>query len=124
MANPLNGEVQFKALGKDWTFRLGINELIELATSWGLKPEEGEKLWEMVGGAKSPSQLRDVMFYGLKRAQPEITPEQAGDVLSDLTIPAFGSDGVLQRGLRWAIPAPEDSGGPKGKGKAGTGPRS
>lgn len=116
MANRLKGEVSVECGGKTLIFRLGINELIGLQDEWGMKDDD-EKFLIALDEKRSLKRRRSLVKAALIYAQPDITDEQAGDVVTELGLPKI--DEVLMETLAWALPPKEPSRAPaKGKGEA------
>jgi hypothetical protein len=125
MSNP-TGEVQLKAGEKTYIFRLCNLTLIRLQHSPELKYEGTDEDFLNWLGDKferlSPDAWGAVAFYGLQRRQPDITFEEANDVLFAVGSHAFVE--AFVQALKWALPdAPktkekEKGAAPKGKGGA------
>ena len=86
MANSERGEIDVKVGEKTYVFRLGINELISLQRALGLQDEDIQEFFQRLGGDLTLEKLRTVVFHGLKRAQPEVTEDDAGDVIDSIGI--------------------------------------
>lgn len=78
MANKYRGEVGFSAGGKDYTFRLGTNELAFLEEKHGIDEKA------MTSGDMGICGLRTIFRVGLSRRHEGLTDEQAGDVIDEL----------------------------------------
>jgi hypothetical protein len=104
MANNLHGEVEIQAGGKKLTFRLGVNEMIAIQNDFGLadKDEEFALALQQLSGFKRP---RMVIYHGLLAHQPEITIEEAGDIMTELGMPRC--ERTIEEAVRWALPEKE-----------------
>jgi len=125
MANRLKGEVAVE-LGdgegrKTLIFRLGINELIGLQEALGLKDDD-ERFLTSLDNLRSLRKMRAAVKAALVHGQPEITDEQAGDVITNLGFRRVGE--IIAEALMWALPdKSQASQGAKGKaGAASPGP--
>ena len=78
MANKYRGEVGFSAGGKDYTFRLGTNELAILEEKHGIDEKT------MAAGNMGVCALRTIFLVGLLRHHEGLTDEQAGDLVDEL----------------------------------------
>jgi hypothetical protein len=107
MANHLKGEVEFEVGEKKLTFRLGVNEMLEIQGDFGLvdKDEEFAQALGDLRGFKCP---RIVIFRGLLAHQPEITIERAGEIMTEIGMPRC--EKLIEEAVRWALPekAPAD----------------
>jgi hypothetical protein len=123
MANTEHGEVEIEADGKTYTFRLGINELISLQEALGMGDDTIDEFFPKLGGNLTLEKLRLVFLHGLKRAHPEITLEQSGEIID-----AIGLDGcapVITRGIKVASPNKSSDAPQKGgKARPSHGPKS
>jgi hypothetical protein len=125
MANHLRGEIAIKALGRDLVYRLGVNEMIELQNELGLAGQDEQFLGVFdEQRLRNLRTLRAITLYGLKRHQPEITEEQAGDVVFEQGLYAMAD--VIQQALVWALPERGAAGeeGAAGDGRPSPGPTS
>ena len=83
MTNPINGSTTINILGKEYTFLLDMNALCELESITG---SNAISLFERTDtGTASLSDLRALIFCGLKRHHPDITLEEAGDIMGEDT---------------------------------------
>lgn len=80
MANKYRGEVPFTADGKDYIFRLGTNEMVKLEKM--LRVENA--LEEFGKGKLGLSGLRTMTYVGLSRHHPDLTEEEAGDIIDEI----------------------------------------
>ncbi|HKQ02634.1 MAG TPA: hypothetical protein VJ735_20115 [Actinomycetes bacterium] len=108
MGNALRGEVDFEAEGQRYTLRLGCNELAQLMDMWGIAPENGFDMVERLKRLRSPHILRDVVFQGLRKHQPTITLDAAGDVITVLGYDEMGD--LIARALNRGMPPPPEPG--------------
>ncbi len=110
MANHLKGEVEIEAAGRKWTLRLGCNEMIEAEAALGV--DDGG-LGIFLEQNRRMKNVRAVVFYALKRDQPEVTEEQAGDIITEIGLHAMMVK-VLEL-FTWALPEKKPGiGGEKG----------
>ena len=117
MANPLKGEVGFKAGSGDFVLVYDFNALCTLEEDLGVGVEEiGEKL-------NSVSSLRTVFRAGLEAKHGRMTDIEAGNLIHQVGLTKAGD--LVVKALKAAFP--EASAGGKGKAKAGatggTGPK-
>jgi hypothetical protein len=113
VANHLKGEVAFEAGGQSYTFRLGVNEMIELQNQLGLAGKDAEFL-EVLGGISGFGQVRACIYVGLRKHHPEVTEELAGDIVTELGMSQIPD--IIRQALRWALPEKEEgAGGGRGK---------
>lgn len=101
MANHLKGEVEVVLADKTLIFRLGVNEMIRIQDALGLA-EDDAKFLTALSNLRSFKAVRTIVFSGLQRDQPEITEEQAGDVVTELGMARIAE--IIQQALRWALP--------------------
>lgn len=116
MANKLAGEVEFEAGGKKHVLRLDMNALI--AAQAAMRIEDDEAFWGLLLNKLTGSLAgyRAIVYHGLKQTEPEITEEQAGEIIT-----SFGSQkmlAVVAEAIKWALPdqkeaAPTDKGKPR-----------
>lgn len=82
MANPHKGDVGFEVDGKPYTFRLGMQALAVLEAKTGVPAikffRRGEEDW-------SARDLLNVFAAGLSRHHGELSEQEIGDILDDLT---------------------------------------
>lgn len=114
MANNLKGEVEIKASGGPFIFRLGINEMISAQNDLGLA-EDDQGFLETLDNLRSLKKIRTIVLNGLKRDQPDTTEEMAGDLITELGIERMVE--VIKQALRWALPDKEADAIPKKGGK-------
>ena len=121
MANRLKGEVAVEVgdgeSRKMLIFRLGINELIGLQDALGMKDDD-ERFLATIDRPGSLKRLRAFAKAALTCHQPDITDEQAGDIVTQLGIPKLRQ--IIDEAVSWALPDKSDtpSGVTKGKGVA------
>jgi hypothetical protein len=101
MANHLKGEVEIQAGGEKLTFRLGVNEMVRIQDALGLADDD-QKFLLALSNLRSFRAVRTIVHSGLLRDQPEMTEEQAGDVVTELGMARVGE--MIQQALRWALP--------------------
>jgi hypothetical protein len=104
VANHLKGEVERQVLGKKVVFRLGNNEMIELQGALDLAGKDEEFL-ACFDNYRDFRLVRMITFYALKKHQPEITEDQAGDIVTELGLEEMAK--IRKECLRWALPEPE-----------------
>lgn len=106
MANHLAGEVEVKALGKTLTFRLGVNEMLELQSDLGLADKDDSFLACFdEDKLRNLGVVRKIVRFGLKRDHPDLTLEEAGDIITELGLAKLQA--VIKQALKWALPEPE-----------------
>lgn len=112
--------MQFEAAGKKLTLRFGTNEFVLLEELLGLK---GGAL--MMGLARNTGfkDLRTVVRVGLTRCMPDITDEQAGDIIDQLGGIAAVPE-LLTNAITAAAPMPEPTRGKDGAAAASRSPGS
>lgn len=117
MANPQRGEVEFSALEKTWILRLGMNEMIGLCERFSLAEEDMTVIMhKLAGKMDTPKGRRTAMLFALKENHPDITEEDVGRIISDISYPRSGE--LIIQTLRWAMPEPEKGNGAAERGKA------
>ena len=118
MANRHHGEIPVEiGEGPDkrtLIWRLGNNELIGLQDALGMNDDD-ERFLLTIDKPGSFRRLRAIAFWALKYGQPEITEDQAGDIVTELGIPRIRK--LIDQALEWAMPDKSDtpSGATKGK---------
>lgn len=123
MANHLRGEVSFQDGDQTFTFRMGVNQLLDFQERMGLAGQD-EKLWEALDNLRSLSVMRKIIYCGLIKSHPEITEEDAGEIISNLGLPKIAE--IVMEALRWALPDKKEAGpaDDKGKPRPSRGPKS
>jgi hypothetical protein len=100
MGNDLTGENRFEAAGQTWTLKFTINSLIRLEEELGddKGPMKVAEIAFRLGRPMSLGFLRTVFWVGLLIDHPDLTLEEAGDLLgqveddvASMLILAFGS---------------------------------
>lgn len=120
--NPLKGEVAFEVSGATYTLVYSINSLCTLEDRLDLTVQQ---IGERMSTAMRLSFLRQVFHGGLTSHHPQVTEEQAGELIQDLGVPRAGeliADAFFKAfadGKESAAPRPR-----KAKTGAGTGPSS
>lgn len=120
MANLQKGEVGFKALGREFTMRFGINALCELEDRFGKSAVEVAN--DLNGEAVSVGSLRAVIWCGLQEYHEDLTEKDVGRIIDDLGIEEVGP--LLGRAFQAAFPDTPDgsetqaAGKPKSRAKA------
>lgn len=104
MANNLRGEVEIQVSGKKLVFRLGVNELLSAQNDFGLAGKDEEFALKL-DNALGLADKRILLYHGLRRAQPEITIDEVGDIMTELGLTRCMR--VLDEGLYWAKPERE-----------------
>lgn len=115
MSNPRRGEAAFKAIDKDWTLKLGLNELISVQGALGITDEQlkGEDLLPAILGTLATLKgLRTFVLHALKAKHPEADEQVVGEIITDVGADEMGR--IIARALAWAFPASK-------AGKAGAG---
>jgi hypothetical protein len=83
MANDIRGEVSFKALGKEWTLKMGNGAVRHAENATGKTlPQIGKELSNEA--TASISLLTQVFCAALKRHHPEVTMEVCDDIFDDI----------------------------------------
>lgn len=80
MANRLRGEVEFTVGEKTYTFRLGMNELVALEQTLGIKDPIKALAEQQLG----IGDLRALARAGLSRYHKELTDEEVGDLIDEM----------------------------------------
>ena len=119
MTNSLRGEV---ALG-GYTLRFSVNALIELEEAMGKGVSEIAQ--HMSGGDVRMKDVRTILWIGLRDRQPDLTEEGAGDLATEVGIPAA----LEAVGKAFALAFPSEEGGdvpaigsrPQKRGSTGSG---
>ena len=107
MANHLKGEVEVSALGKSLTFRLGVNEMLEVQNALGLADKDDAFLAVFDSDRlRNLKTVRTIAFHGLRRDQPDITEQEAGDLVVEVGLLKFGE--IIREALRWALPEKDE----------------
>jgi hypothetical protein len=101
MANKFRGEVEFEALGQKWTLRLGMNAWITLQEELGFAEDDAGFL-SSITRVRGMKKIRTMIEVGLREKHPEMTPQIAGDIITDLSIPRATQ--LVQQALMWAMP--------------------
>lgn len=92
---------------------LGINELILLQKAIGVESEaEFMAKFEKLMG-ESLSNLRKFFHQGLLREQPDMTEDQAGDLITELGIEQASVE--MRAMLKWVFPEPKPATAATGK---------
>ena len=119
--NHYRGDVPITVPGPDGTvqhltLRLGTNEFVMLEEILGVK---GGAL--MMGLSKNIGfrELRTIFRVGLSRSLPDITDEQAGDMIDQIGGITALTD-LLTKAIQAAVPSPEEEGKAQDVGNAMT----
>jgi hypothetical protein len=104
MANPIKGEVQFTADGKQYTFRLGINAQVIIENRVGMTVQ---KFMRDKGDDFGASDIRLLFYAGLLHHHKDITEERAGDIIDEIGPAKAAAIFVEAAGLA-AAPAIDD----------------
>lgn len=112
MANRAKGELTVKHEGKDYTFALDFNALCEFEDATGKDALDVLRVIE--SGKGRVSDIRALMWAGLRAHHPEVTLHDAGRILAS-------NSGAVMEGVAAAFGGAEgDEGNAKrGKAKAG-----
>jgi hypothetical protein len=116
MANRLRGEVDFVALDKTWTLRLSMNDLIALQEKLGFGDDDDAFLTQL-GQIRGMKRLRTIVHVALAGRQPDITEQQAGDIITEVGFQKVF--GLVTESLKWSMPDPEPAGAEGGKASPG-----
>jgi hypothetical protein len=121
MANRLKGEIAVE-LGEGGDkhtviFRLGVNEMIGLQEALGLK-ENDEGFFAAIEKPRGVATLRTIVKWALVYGNPNITDEEAGEIITELTVPKIRK--LIDDAVSWALPDKADlpPGATRGKGAA------
>jgi len=83
MANDIRGEVEFKALGKTWTMKLGNGAVRHVENETGKAfPQIGRELSNEK--TASISLLTQVFHASLRRHHPDITIDDCDDIIDEI----------------------------------------
>lgn len=96
----LKGEASYRFGDRTYTLRFDFNALCEIEDADG-RPI-AEVFAELSGGKTKLKTIRAVVFGGLKSAQPDATPELAGQMLLE---DGAGVMEAMRRALAGAMPA-------------------
>lgn len=120
MSNPLRGQVELVADGRTYTLRLGINQIVELETKLDRSINEIVGLLNDMRRVRLGT-LRAVLWASLLESEPDITLEQAGEIIGDVGTDVIGTK--IGEALAAAFPPPEKGPkkNPRQAGPAGTG---
>lgn len=117
-ANKFKGEVEFEALDKKWTMRLGMNEAIELQEKLGLGEDAGpEELMKALTAMQTLKKLRSFFVTVLQFAHPDVDEKTVGLIVTEIGL--LGGVRLVTEVLHWAMADadPEEAnGGKRGKG--------
>lgn len=102
----LNGEVTREIGGKSYTFKLGVNQMIALEKRFST-PEKRVTFQDVIGRAGNGDleACRAMVQVGLSKYHPEITEEDAGELIDQFGADLGGLMGEIREG---ASPDPED----------------
>jgi hypothetical protein len=76
---------------------LGVNEVIAAQKALGVDSDVAS-----LAKIRSFGEVRTLVFHGLRKLQPSMTEEQAGDVITAAGMPAITA--ALRDALAWAMP--------------------
>lgn len=111
--NRERGLLEVQALGQRWVLRLSLNHLVGLCERYGLEDEDMASTLVKLGRKMDTLQgRRTAFFFALHGQHPEITEEQAGEIISEIGYRRSG-DTIVQA-LHWAMPPAETE---RGKGQ-------
>ena len=110
MANNWTGEVEIEAGGRKLLFRLGVNELIEVQGDFGLADQD-EAFALALKNLAGFKRHRDMVFRGLQLHHPDITIEQAGDLMNEIGMERVKE--AIESALNLAFPEPKEGGEPR-----------
>lgn len=120
MANRHRGEVSFAAGGETYTLRYSANALAELEDALDKSVGEIVELMQSQKGLRIKT-VRTIFRAGLLDRHPDITDQQAGDIISDVGLGEAAN--LLGRAFTAAFPPVEGgaSESPQKGAAAGTG---
>jgi hypothetical protein len=108
MANKFFGEVEIESGGNKYKLRMDFNAMCEFEDVTGVNAMDAFADFEK--GKISVKNMRAMMYAFLKRHQPDITLDQAGEILSE-------NMGALEAVVSAAMPSAKETEGlgkPKG----------
>lgn len=111
MSNKLRGQVQIEALGRTFTLRLSVNDLIELQDALGIT-DDAEFLATLPAQMTGLRSIRKFVQFGL-RGEPGVDEKMAGDIMTELGVE--GMVPAVMQALEWAFPKATKRVGPEGK---------
>ncbi|NVK57325.1 MAG: hypothetical protein HWE26_17110 [Alteromonadaceae bacterium] len=106
---PFRGETRFNALSQDWVLLFDFNALALFEEERGVPALDVIAALEDEDKPPRISDLRLLLWVGLVRHQPEVTLQQAGDIMSEAPT-------ALMEGISAALPPAPTKGRGKGKG--------
>lgn len=121
----LAGTVDLEVGGASLKLYLGINEMIRLSADLGVREGEDGRFFEILDDlTRNPSvaKLRSVFYHALTKHQPDVTEDDAGDLMTALGMDRMGE--VLGDLLKWATPDAPKGGDGEGSGRPSSGPTS
>lgn len=124
MGNFHRGQVSETIGGNTYVFRIATNEWCELEDEHGKTTDELiTEFFELVSAGKlKMSYLRSFFRAALLGTHPEITHQEAGEIMSDIGLVEAG--GLLGRIISASIPEPETKANPPKAAGGSTGRRS
>ncbi|MGG7518841.1 GTA-gp10 family protein [Allorhizobium undicola] len=123
MSNSVRGIVTREINGERYEFRLAANEWCELEAEFGQTTGEILQQFSAEGeaGKFNMSRLRSLFRAALLRGQPSVTIQEAGDLISEIGIPAAGA--LIVDVVKASMPQQEDGGAGKPKAAGTKAPR-
>jgi Phage tail tube protein, GTA-gp10 len=124
MTNPHKGDVAFNVSGKTYTLRYSHSALVKL------EKQLDKGLMKVMQDMTNPDQMRigtvvALLWSGLQKHHPDMTFEDAADLLDDLEGGTSGAISVIDQAFGKAFSAPGTKGtNPQQKNQNGTGMQS
>lgn len=89
MANRERGEVEFQALGKNWTLKLGTNAMCEIEDATGKSITE---IGQLLSDPKTATMklVRAVMWGGLQEHHDGVTVKEVGSIIDGIGMAEAG----------------------------------
>ncbi len=101
-AKPGPGEAAFEACGRTWVLKLGLNEVIALIDKLEYKGDEDDFLPTLLRvEIDKPRVMRTTVHLALLARHPEVTEEQAAEIVTAIGVERAGS--LIVDALRWAM---------------------
>lgn len=101
MANPARGEVAFTVADTEYTLKYSTNAICEL------EDRLNAGLNTIVGHMDRLSTVRGMLWAGLRAKHPDITIQQAGEIIDKCGM--IAATEVIGKALKAAFPPPDEA---------------